>query len=331
MPLANTVLSLSLFWIVVHGLNTYVKRSRQVPLLPSNTTNTQWQSRSNRLQRWSLSNTTLDVKNLHLTVSTTAWNPFYDGMMEKLRTKTYTRTRSWMTIFYDIGFGIGFIGMLCAVCALVWLSGVLFWDLVQMPPRITQTSPLRIQKREVTELPSPRVTVPQKSNIFITPIIPGVTVPLIHLPVILLAVFLCQIFHEFGHAMSAALESISLLSVGASVNVMFPSAHVSFPPRQIENLSPRRKGRIIAGGPWHNIVMWLLLLGIGRTFNIGHIGKAVVNVEEGSPLKDFLLVGSIITHLDDIPLAGKSTGEDIWSSYLSGKRSEDLRAPIGKG
>ena len=34
--------------------------------------------------------------------------------------------------------------------------------------------------------------------------IPGLTVPLGHLPVVLIAVFISQIVHEFGHAIAAA-------------------------------------------------------------------------------------------------------------------------------
>ncbi|KAG7095133.1 hypothetical protein E1B28_005914 [Marasmius oreades] len=216
------------------------------------------------------------------------------------------------------------MGMLCAVCALAWLSGVLLWDLVQISSRVTErSSSLSVQKRDDMELSRGTMTTPA-SKVFIIPIIPGLTVPFVHLPVILLAVFLCQIFHEFGHVISAALESVSLFS--------------------IENLSPRRKGRIIAGGPCHNIVMWLLLLGVGRTSvwlekstsigstflgllyeDISHIGRAVVDIEEGSPLKDFLLVGSIVTHLDDVPLAVVQSRDDIWSTYLSEKGPDEFR------
>ncbi|KAJ8082502.1 hypothetical protein PM082_008357 [Marasmius tenuissimus] len=333
MPLLDIVLPLSLFWLLVHVLDIYLKRSRRAPLLPSNENH----FRTPRYRHWNLSNTTLNLKRLHLTISTTRWNVTYDKFVEKLKHKHHARAKYWITAFYNVGVWIGVLGMVCAVGALVWISGTLFWDLAHRWFAIERQSSLRIQKRDMTVPPT--TLTERSSSVFVTPIIPGLTVPLVHLPVIVLAVLVCQVFHELGHALGAALDYVPLLSVGASLTVAFPSAHVAFPPRYVETLPSFRRARIISAGPWHNIVMWLGLLAAGRTIrwvekstsvgsavlglvyeDISHTGRMVVAIEEDSPLRNYLTPGSTVTYLDDVPLGGSN---DTWSAYLSGDEVDE--------
>ncbi|CAA7262563.1 unnamed protein product [Cyclocybe aegerita] len=139
----------------------------------------------------------------------------------------------------------------------------------------------------------------------ITPIIPGVTVPLSHLPLILLAVFLAQAFHELGHALAAALESLPLLSAGASLTLFLPSAFASFPSSLSSSLSSATsspspstlpalsRARLIAAGPFHNILLWAFLLLLARSGllpllcgalsgyrDVAGVGRVVVSVAE---------------------------------------------------
>ncbi|KAJ7853498.1 hypothetical protein B0H14DRAFT_782643 [Mycena olivaceomarginata] len=158
----------------------------------------------------------------------------------------------------------------------------------------------------------------------------GVDGPLNHLPVILLAVFFSQIVHELGHALSAALDAIPIMSAGASFTVVIPAAFVSFPSTALEALRPFARSRIIAAGPFHNFVFWTLLVlvdraGMGdfltRTVyrDVSHIGRVVVGIDGDSDLWGHLPLGSLITKLDDTPLG--SVNDDIWTAYLTSSRS----------
>lgn len=139
--------------------------------------------------------------------------------------------------------------------------------------------------------------------------IPGVTVPLGHLPVIVIAVFLSQVVHELGHAIAGARyehfiyqnslvvshsfllrESLSMTSVGLSFAICIPSAFVSFPATGLNSLAARARCRVISAGPFHNLAFWFLLLLVSLITpiklaslfsgykNVSDIGKVVINV-----------------------------------------------------
>jgi S2P endopeptidase len=77
---------------------------------------------------------------------------------------------------------------------------------------------------------------------------------------------------------------------GASFTVVIPAAFVSFPSTALEALRPFARSRIIAAGPFHNFVLWTLLVlvdraGMGdfltRTVyrDVSHIGRVVVGMD----------------------------------------------------
>lgn len=87
-------------------------------------------------------------------------------------------------------------------------------------------------------------------------------------------------------------ESVPLLSVGASLMVLLPAAHVALPSAAVERLSPRSRLRVIAAGALHNLVTWIILwllatLGLGGFLwsclgyrDIGTYGRVVVALDE---------------------------------------------------
>jgi S2P endopeptidase len=130
-----------------------------------------------------------------------------------------------------------------------------------------------------------------------------VTVPLSHTPLILTALFLSQLIHELGHALSAALESVPLLSVGASFTLVLPAAHVALSTPMYAALDARKRGRVVSAGPAHNFGMWVGLV-LLRKSGLGEVvkwagwrmvegGVGVWNVENvRSPLRFFRFRGS---------------------------------------
>lgn len=87
-------------------------------------------------------------------------------------------------------------------------------------------------------------------------------------------------------------ESLPLLSVGASLTLILPSAYTSLPSSGVENLSPRARLRVISSGAFHNLVLWAILAGISSlglgSFvasglgyrDVSNLGKAVIGVNE---------------------------------------------------
>ena len=85
-------------------------------------------------------------------------------------------------------------------------------------------------------------------------------------------------------------EGVPILSVGVSLLIFLPSVFVKLPLAAVETLAPASRLRVVAAGPFHNLIFWCLLVvagyaGIGAAFwsisyrNLSTIGKVVVNVE----------------------------------------------------
>ncbi|TDL22534.1 hypothetical protein BD410DRAFT_788348 [Rickenella mellea] len=182
-------------------------------------------------------------------------------------------------------------------------------------------------RRRLDQPNTPSPSSPARSSGFgLNPIIPGVTVPLWHLPIVIITLFVTQIVHEAGHAISAASDALPLHSLGFSLTIILPSAFTSLSP-SISLLPVVARLRIISAGAWHNLIFWSIiyiasLAGVSHVWEfIGWIdvsdrGIVVLSVDQDSPLFYHLNAGTVITHLDDNAMR---TGNefDTWFSYLS--------------
>ena len=86
-------------------------------------------------------------------------------------------------------------------------------------------------------------------------------------------------------------ESLPAVAAGVSFIVCIPAAFVTFPSEGLQVLSPRARTRIIAAGPFHNLVFWCILVLFGRVGagslgwsvigydNVGDVGKVVLDVD----------------------------------------------------
>ncbi|KAG2038034.1 hypothetical protein BDR03DRAFT_955573 [Suillus americanus] len=210
--------------------------------------------------------------------------------------------------------------MFTAVVLLVWtMVSLLSSTFLRVTAPDTSTSLLKRAVEVAT-----RATTYSRVTHAVNPIIPGLTVPLKHLPLILLSLCISQIVHESGHAVTAAIHRIPMLAAGASITFMFPAAFVTLPSARVEELYSLDRLRVITSGCFHNLTLWLILLaaawsGIGqRILLVGYEdvftrGLIVTHVEADSPLSMHLPVGSFLTTLDDLPL---NSSRDTWSTYL---------------
>ncbi|KAF8234469.1 hypothetical protein L208DRAFT_1393838 [Tricholoma matsutake] len=326
MSFVGAILVLALVWAVIHAIQ------RSNLLLPSAYNH----FRRNRFLDTSTTQVFLNL--FHLRLQTTAWNIYHDNLATELKRQRSCMLSKALMTFYDLGSVFGILGMLIGLILLSWTCGLSSLSLATKISNYSNTIP-----RSVTtglarrSLEGAAASLPKYES-FIKPIIPGLTVPLAHLPIILIAVFFTQIVHEFGHAIAAALESVPLLFSGASFTLLIPSAFVTISATALTELTSRRRLRIIAAGPFHNILLWCMLLTVQQTglgsvlWAVGYrdlaaIGNIVVRVDPNSPLHPYLPPATIITKLDDTFLGLRNSSADMWTSYLTGagdKREKDM-------
>ncbi|KAI5825233.1 hypothetical protein K523DRAFT_251549 [Schizophyllum commune Tattone D] len=315
MPFGSLFFGIAVFWILVHAANkVYLSRS-QGPTLPAFVP---------RQRRTGSTNITVD--GLHLRVQTTYLNDVHDLFAQwSLKNPQLRRV---LASFYDLGTAACCAGALTALGLLLWttrglLATVVLFSASDDPALATP----QLAKRDYIPPEPSSPTAP--SSFGVRPLIPGVTVPMSHLPLMLLAVLVGQIVHEMGHAAASALEQIRISSAGLSILVLFPSAFVALPTTAIEALSPRARLRIIAGGPYHNLCYFVALwtarwLGLFAFLapiaamlagyeDISGEGRMIVRVDEGSNLHAYIRQGAIMTRLDDVKLDHTTAWDDYFA------------------
>ncbi|KAG0810738.1 hypothetical protein G6F26_001535 [Rhizopus arrhizus] len=174
------------------------------------------------------------------------------------------------------------------------------------------------------------------------PMIPGVTLPMSHIGYYLLALLVCGLFHEAGHAIASFSEGVPIQSSGMFVLYLYPGAFVNIPDQQLQTLAPFRQLKIICAGVWHNLTLYLfttvslagglklLLLLLGWQSLEGQGGVSVVHIRTNSPLATHLPPSTVIYQLDDMPLTNNI--ED-WNSFLfkeDGRHTLDLGFCVSK-
>lgn len=305
--MTSLVLWLSLLWLAVYGVKHWLKRTK--PLLPFS------QGRRPIVE--------VEVKHLHLRVKTHALNGLHDGLCKDLSSEQCRLLKRILLHLYDFGCVMTAIGMTTALVLLWWTTADLFMSVA----RTLSSSASSTLARRGLEHDSSGVS--NNDRLSVTPIIPGMTVPLSHLPIILLALCICQIVHEGGHAIAAALRRVPILFSGISITVILPSAFVVFPTARLEGLPSIDYLRILAAGCFHNLVFWCLLYlvtwsKIGTVFSglifedISGLGRVVVEVDSNSPLRDHIPSGALITRLDDTFLnnIGNELMGHTWDDFL---------------
>lgn len=131
---------------------------------------------------------------------------------------------------------------------------------------------------------------------------------------------LCQLVHELGHAVAAALDDVTPSKLAFSLHLVIPSASVIF-PSSIDYLPGRTRARIATSGPWHNLLLWVTLWALGGVGSSVFYqdraaeGRIVSGLEPGAALASHLQSGDLITHVDDKFIGGHA---DIWERYLTG-------------
>ncbi|KAI0946861.1 hypothetical protein AcW1_010198 [Taiwanofungus camphoratus] len=331
-PLRSALLAVSLFWAFVHlahclALALVPARRSSSSLLPSHA-----RAHSPRPPRlFAHAHTQVTLRVCTLRVHTTALNAPHDALAAALHT---VPRRGALVRLYDAGSVLGVLGMLGALALLSYTALRLWADVPggsSMDARGVVKRGLNAGGDEGGSGLSPGDGVPVQL------IIPGITVPLSHLPLLLLALLFSQVIHEAGHALTAALDALPLLSAGVALTLVFPSAFVALPSAALRALPPPARLRVVSAGALHNLLLYLLLALLASAGAPGALwraagytdtrawGRVIARVAQDSPLRAHLPPGAVVTRLDDTSLATGGGTADVWTSYLSSAPESSLQ------
>ncbi|KAG9063082.1 Membrane-bound transcription factor site-2 protease [Linnemannia hyalina] len=223
------------------------------------------QSGSGTTSKPGSSSSGLLVKPFHVRFSTTGLNAFFFrlGNSPKL-------VRFWR-VWYDLGVLFGLLAMIVgwsllayAAFQLVSVAVVSLMNLWPLGPSESKNNqdppPLnRFRKRDVVIDTAPAKSSTGgsgDSDMVLIPMIPGVTLPLSHLPYYLIALLVSGVIHEAGHAIAAAREKTQVSSAGIFLYILYPGAFVELSPRALAIMSPIQQLRVVCAGVWHNFVLF---------------------------------------------------------------------------
>ncbi|KAI0666366.1 hypothetical protein C8Q78DRAFT_984221 [Trametes maxima] len=314
---------LSVFWSSLYAWRHYRNRSRRTSTLPTLAPAT-WPS-STELFRSPATRITLSK--CHLRYQSTAWNALHQSSSARLVKRDNWRRA--LRFAYDVGSVLGVMGMAGSVLLLAWTTVQLASSLYSRPG-LSDSLPQSgvLHKRDILD-DEDSVVHPAQAAPALQLIIPGLTTPLHHLPLLLIALLTTQVIHECGHAVAAALDALPLTSAGLGLTILLPSAFVAFPSEDTEALPPRSRTRLVSAGAFHNLVFWLALCAAARVHtsdlvwpvfgyrDVSQYGRVVVGVDEHSPLYGHLPTGAVIYKVGDESLVSQDGAEQRWETLMS--------------
>ena len=88
------------------------------------------------------------------------------------------------------------------------------------------------------------------SESVLVPVLPGVNLPSDQTVYYFLALFICGLVHELGHAVAASTEQVRVNGFGIFITFIFPGAFVDLCSDHLQVISPLRQLRIF----WYNFI-----------------------------------------------------------------------------
>ncbi|XP_078001511.1 membrane-bound transcription factor site-2 protease-like [Glandiceps talaboti] len=125
----------------------------------------------------------------------------------------------------------------------------------------------------------------------LTPVMPGVNLPMSQMFYYFLTLVVCGVLHEFGHAIAAVREQVRVNGFGVFLFLIYPGAYVDLYTDHLHAISPLRQLRIYCAGVWHNFI--IVIVGIFiltylpiilLPFYTTGYGAIVTRVTENSPV-----------------------------------------------
>ncbi|KAF7255527.1 hypothetical protein EG68_06923 [Paragonimus skrjabini miyazakii] len=149
----------------------------------------------------------------------------------------------------------------------------------------------------------------------LTPVMPGVNLPISHLGFYMLTLLLCAFLHEAGHALAALRERVRLHGFGLFLFGFYPGAFVDLNTADLQSLTPFSQLRVYCAGVWHNAVIAVLSIAVFYSmpvllspgYHTGN-GVGVTFLRENSVVTGHrgLSMGDTITRINSCPVANQS-------------------------
>ncbi|CEF67342.1 Membrane-bound transcription factor site-2 protease [Strongyloides ratti] len=310
MPFISFLAIILFIWSCLYLIDHYLKVSG-------------YQFYINFVERYSL---TISVLQLKLYINKISPNSAFSLSHER-NTKFYERFSKLLSIWFAVG---GFGGLVCFIGISIYLVYRLVSDLSSFISLLVlnndslRTYPIAFHDKFIndsimtTQKPIDAVDTailyavsrhqqPQQTGI--TPIIPGVNLPLSQIPIFIVVLIICGVFHEIGHAI-ASLHSFTDINT-----------------QQLERLSYSSKLWIFCAGIWHNLTLAALfaLLFFTSPFLLSPLysennGILVTEVFEESGLSGIagLRPGHIITSINGCDVYNISTYFDCLNAIEKG-------------
>lgn len=285
----SLVLVLLLLWTIIHGAKYFLQRRKPQSLLPASREANSLGRRRNYF--WESRTTQVILNKFHLRVQTSAWNSRHDILSKAIAVRPGARLRPAVTYFYNAGCVMGVLGTVISLGLLVW--NCIHALLPFIHGTLTPSSPERLLKRGLEVIEK---TVATGGTVIKPLVCFSPTIQMYHFHIAHLdswidrsarpparhfvggflvsdrprawACHLCCAVSRLPHRSKSVYvyfsDAVPIMSAGASFTVLVPAAFVAFSTTALEALEPFAKSRIIAAGPFHNLVFWCLLLLVDR-------------------------------------------------------------------
>ncbi|RIA99388.1 hypothetical protein C1645_747571 [Glomus cerebriforme] len=264
---------------------------------------------------------TLTLSYFCLRYQTTKFNSFFESLAN--------RAPKFWGIWFDVGVLVGLSAMIVGVIVMIVAGWKLFMGMIgsfEFNHQINEVNEINIPTKFVkrSEVNHQVESNNDDHQVFI-PVIPGVTLPTSHLIYYLIALFICGIIHEAGHAIAAYCESVPIHYTGLFLYFFYPGAFVNFSEENFSKCLLKGKLRILCAGVWHNVVVFLfglfilnsglvtLSMSLTGYRSVEGTGVSVISVEN-TDLVGVLYPSTLITKLDDYELDGASL--EKWNNFL---------------
>ncbi|KAJ3341437.1 hypothetical protein HDU93_004838 [Gonapodya sp. JEL0774] len=178
---------------------------------------------------------------------------------------------------------------------------------------------------------------------FIVAMVPGVNLSWREAVWYLSLVFIASVWHEAGHSIAAACESIHTHVLSIHFYVLYPAASVRLDDAALSLLNPLRRLRILTAGSWNNTLLAVLgyisasILGLVAATISGTVrgsevtsvvGVEVLSVTRGTVLDGYVRPGDLLVKVDGHDLVGGARG---WEDAVRLSLKSEDRGVLGKG
>lgn len=206
--------------------------------------------------------------------------------------RIFLRIGQWRPGFLRMWFNVGVLVSLVVMLLSVFLLSLLVFNTIQQKPVDQQV---------------------------LTPVMPGVNLPVSQIWYYMLTLLICGILHEVGHAIAAVREQVRVNGFGVFLLLMYPGAFVDLSTEHLQVVSPLRQLRIYCAGVWHNFVIVIVALSILVSLPIllmpfysTGVAVAITDVAENSAVSGprGLFAGEPLTGVGDCPVASISDWHD---------------------